>query len=165
MKNNPKKKGRPRTKWVIVNPQDPPKCQREIDLALVERLASTALREEDIAVKGCGVGLTTIKHNPEIFEQFREAVNRGRVNCRATLMATAFKNAIYGGREKCGNVAMQIFLLKNLCGFTDRTEHEVDVKQTRVILTPYEQREAVKILTDLFKPKQLGAASDSSDSD
>lgn len=87
------------------------KC--DIDGEQVEKLAMIGCPVTDIAmVLGCSTDT--------LHRRFAAEINKGRSKKRTRLRQLAFQSA-----EK-GNIAMQIFLLKNYCNMTDNGDQNDD---------------------------------------
>jgi hypothetical protein len=86
-----------------------------IDLAEVERLAGLGLAQEEIALS-LGVSLATITRRARDFDDFAEAIKRGKARAGGEVANALFQQAL------AGNVAAAIWYEKTRRGITEHQE-------------------------------------------
>lgn len=96
-------------------PKTGPTGKLKIDADQVEKMAMIGCPVTDIAlILGCSTDT--------LHRRFAAEIAKGRGKCRSRLRQLAFQSA------ERGNIAMQIFLLKNMCDMSDKIE---EVSTTR----------------------------------
>jgi len=94
----------------------------ELDLRQVEELARIGCTEEDMAAV-LGVSVDTIQRRKRESEQFRGVIEKGQASLRNSLRRLQVRKALEG------NVAMLIWLGKQLLGQKERQEIGGDEQQ------------------------------------
>lgn len=108
----------------------------EIEKRPVGRPRKTHVEIERV-VEGMAQTLETKKHiahtvgisDKTLNENFSEAYERGAEAAKSSLLRRAYKMAM-----EDGNAALMIFLLKSVCGLTDKTAADVQIDNFEVII-------------------------------
>src|SRR5262249_8423904 len=90
------------------------------DVKKVEQLASRGLTQQEIA-DALGIGLSTLYEKKVEFEEFAEAINRGKAKGIEEIA-----NSLYESATKAKNVAAQIFYLKARAKWRDNDEIQIN---------------------------------------
>lgn len=91
----------------------------EVDLKKVERFAAQGMTNEQIAA-ALGIHRSTYFKKKKNDKDFKDAIKAGQAKGIATITNSLFNGA------KQGNVASQIFYLKNRAGWRDKPDEDAD---------------------------------------
>ena len=92
--------------------------ESKIDVAELEKLCGMQCTDEEIAAF-FDVSVRTVARRRKV-ASFREVIDRGRAKGRISVRRGLFKSAA------SGNIAAQIFLAKNLLGYKDVVNNELN---------------------------------------